>query len=119
MYEQTIKINGTEFVVVPKTEYERLRILARDADESSWPQFPAPDSRGYYPAVECARVSLARKVIRSRVEARMTQPELAALAGMRVTTLEKIESGKATPPAGAIARIEKALETTRLKRKPA
>ena len=49
------------------------------ADE--WePLLPEPDENGNYPALEYARASLARKLIRARHRACLTQVELARLA---------------------------------------
>jgi DNA-binding XRE family transcriptional regulator len=70
-----------------------------------------PDSRGNYPAVEYARASLARKIIKSRRQAGLTQAELARRAGVRPETLNRIEKGKTTPDVATIAKIQRALET--------
>jgi DNA-binding XRE family transcriptional regulator len=60
----------------------------------------ALDADGNYPAVEYARASLARNIIRSRVQAGLTQTELAKLAGIRHETLCRLERGQHTPSAG-------------------
>ena len=73
------------------------------------PALPKPDRRGRYPAEEFARVSLARDIIRSRREARLTQTELAKLAGIRQEILSRIESGKHKAAVRTIDSIEKAL----------
>ncbi len=61
------------------------------------PELPKPDANGNYPAVEYARASLARKIIRDRVAAGLTQRALAKLAGISVEHLCRIETGKHTP----------------------
>jgi hypothetical protein len=48
---------------LPRDEYERFAILAAAGE---LPPIPAPDARGNYPAVQYARASLARKIIRDR-----------------------------------------------------
>lgn len=73
------------------------------------PPLPAPDANGNYPAVEYARASLARKVIRDRVAAGLSQRELARRAGVRVETLCRIETGKHSPSIASIDKIDRAL----------
>ena len=51
------------FVLLPREEYDRLATLAKAAN---LPPLPKPDADGNYPAVEYARASLARKIIRAR-----------------------------------------------------
>jgi ribosome-binding protein aMBF1 (putative translation factor) len=69
--------------------------------------------KGNYPAVAYARVSLARKIIKARRQAGLTQAELARRAAIRPETLNRIEKGKTTPDTATIAKIERALETAR------
>ena len=68
-------------------------------------------ARGEYPAVEYARTSLARKIIKARRAAGLSQAELARRAGIRPETLNRIEKGKTTPDVATIAKIDRALET--------
>ena len=63
------------------------------------------------PAVGYARVSLARKIIRERKFAGLSQAALARLASIRPETLNRIERGRTTPDTATIAKIERALET--------
>src|SRR3990172_10459274 len=99
MAEQTIKFEGKPYVILPRAEYDRLTTLAKAAD---LPPLPKPNASGNYPAVEYARASLARKIIRDRVAAGLSQRELAELAGVRVETLCRIETGKHTPSVASI-----------------
>ena len=71
---------------------------------------PKPDAQGNYPAVEYARASLARKIIRDRVAAGLNQRELATMAGVRVETLCRIETGKHTPSVPTVDKIDRALK---------
>ncbi len=80
------------------------------------PPLPKPNKRGNYRAVEYARASLARKVIRDRVATGLSQRELARLAGIRVETICRIETGKNTPSVPTIDRIDRALKAA-IKRK--
>lgn len=62
------------------------------------------------PAVEYARASLARRIIKARRAAGLAQAELARRAGIRPETLNRIEKAKTTPDTATIAKIERALE---------
>ena len=107
MPAQTIHIDGKPFVLVEKAEYERLATLAKAGE---LPPLPLPDADGNYPAVAYARASIARGIIRDRVAAGLSQKELARRAGIRVETLCRIETGKHTPSAATIAKIDGALK---------
>jgi ribosome-binding protein aMBF1 (putative translation factor) len=74
------------------------------------PALPRPDAKGNVPAVEYARASLARKIIKARRAAGLTQAALARLAAIRPETLNRIEKSKTTPDTATIAKIEQTLE---------
>ncbi len=107
MAVQTILLEGKPYVVLPRDEYDRLATLAKAGE---LPPLPQPDAGGNYPAVEYARASLARKIIRDRVEAGLSQRELALRAGVRVETLCRIETGKHTPSVPTIDKLDRALK---------
>jgi ribosome-binding protein aMBF1 (putative translation factor) len=92
---------------LPREEYERLTTLAKAGE---LPPIPPPDAQGNYPAVEYARASLARKIIRNRVAVGLSQRELALRAGVRVETLCRIETGKHTPSVPTIDKLDRALK---------
>jgi DNA-binding XRE family transcriptional regulator len=102
-----LKLAGREYVVLPREEYERLTGLARVAE---LPVLPEPDEGGNYPAVDYARASIARSVVRERVEAGLSQRDLARLAGVRAETLCRIETGKHTASTATIVKLEQALK---------
>ena len=102
-----VKLDGRDYVILPRAEFDRLTGLAKAAE---LPPLPKPDAHGNYPAVDYARASLARNILRSRVEAGLTQLELAGLAGIRNETLCRLERGQHTPSVATIARIERALK---------
>lgn len=114
MTVQTMKLLGKTFVILEKTEYERMRTLARVALEGEGPPLPSPDSRGNYPAVEFARASLARKIIKRRRAAGLSQAGLARRARIRPETLNRIERGKTSPDVGTVEKIVRALERAEL-----
>jgi ribosome-binding protein aMBF1 (putative translation factor) len=106
MIAQTILLEGKPYVVLPRDEFDRLSTLAKAGE---LPPLPKPDAQGNYPAVEYARASLARKIIRDRVAAGLSQRELATKAGVRVETLCRIETGKHTPSVPTVDKLDRAL----------
>ncbi|HEX5442810.1 MAG TPA: helix-turn-helix domain-containing protein [Pirellulales bacterium] len=100
---QTVTLTGERFVILPEAEY--LRLLG----ESAEPELPAPDAQGRYPAVEAARVILARKLIRARRALGWSQAELARRAGVRVETLNRLEHGKHSPNVATVDKLSRAL----------
>jgi ribosome-binding protein aMBF1 (putative translation factor) len=107
MAAQTILLAGKPYVVLPRDEYDRLTTLAKAGE---LPPLPQPDAQGNYPAVEYARASLARKIIRDRVAAGLSQRDLAMRAGVRVETLCRIETGKHVPSVPTIDKLDRALK---------
>lgn len=113
---QTLKLKGETYVLVERREYQRLQSLARAAVESEGPELPKTDSDGNYPAIEYARASLARKIIRRRTASSLTQAELARRAGIRSETLNRIEKGKSTPDVTTIEKLVRALDRAEAQR---
>ncbi len=103
----TIKIEGKDYVLLPRDEYERLVTLAKAAELHPLPE---PDAKGNYPAVEYAAAGLARKIIRDRAEAGLTQRKLAELAGISFENLCRIETGKHVPTVPTIEKIDRAIK---------
>lgn len=110
---QRIEVAGRRFVLVDEAEFERLCARASETvplDVGDLPPLPKPDKNGRYPALEYARVSLARDVIRDRRAAGLTQQQLAKIAGTRQETISRIESGSYTASHKLIDRLDRALE---------
>src|ERR1043165_5307231 len=107
MRTPTVTLNGTQYVMVERDEYERLKAMAKAAD---LPELPKPDAEGNVPALEYCRASIARDLIRERLAARLSQRQLAKLAGVRFETICRIETGKNTPSIATIEKIERALK---------
>lgn len=103
----SVKLDGRDYVILPREDYDRLSKLAKAAE---LPPLPKADADGNYPAIDYARASLSRNIIRGRVEAGLTQLELAKLAGIRNETLCRLERGQQSPSVATIARIERALK---------
>ncbi|MEX0700690.1 MAG: helix-turn-helix transcriptional regulator [Planctomycetales bacterium] len=106
MSRKTITLDGNDYVIVPRDEYEALETLAK------LPPLPEPNADGNYPAAAYARAGIARGIIRDRARLGLSQAELARRAGIRVETLCRIESGKVTPTVGSIHKIDRALTST-------
>jgi DNA-binding XRE family transcriptional regulator len=111
MTVKILELAGKRWAILPEADYRRLADRAKAAGDSDWPEFPKPDAEGNYPAVALARASLARKIIKARRMAGLTQADLARRAGIRPETLNRIEKGKTTPAVATIAKIERALES--------
>src|SRR5579859_6445718 len=101
--------DGNQIVVLPRQEYERLM---QKADE--WePPLPALLPDGNYPAVEYARASLAREIIRHRRKLGLTQLELARRAGIKLEALCRIERALVSASVAMVDKIDKALEASK------
>jgi DNA-binding XRE family transcriptional regulator len=100
---QTVRRNGKVYILVEKEEFERL------TRSVGLPALPEPDARGNVPAVEYARASIAREIVRRRTAAGITQFQLAELAGVRPETVNRIENAKHTADTTTLAKIERAL----------
>jgi DNA-binding XRE family transcriptional regulator len=116
---QRIEVEGKRFVLLEEGYYERL---CRDAGEAgelagdSLPSLPTPDRRGRVPALEYARASLARDLIRARKGVGLSQQQLADLAGIRQETVSRLETGKHTGSARTVDKIMRAIEARRRKK---
>jgi len=111
MGKATIELDGKMYVVVEKSEYDKLKTLAKAAD------LPAADTKGNRPALEFATATIARDIIRDRVEVGLSQRELATRAGVRVETLCRIETGKHVPSVRTIEKLDIALKAAKAKSK--
>src|SRR5687768_17476327 len=104
---QSVTLEGKPYVILARHEYERLVTLAKAAELLPLPKV---DADGNYPAVDYARTSLARKIIRDRVAVGLSQRQLALRAGVRVESLSRIETGKHIPSVPTIDKIDRALK---------
>jgi predicted transcriptional regulator len=78
--------------------------------EDDLPALPRPNADGTYPALEYARLSLARSLIRDRKAAGLSQQKLANLAGVRQETISRLETGKHSASVPTIEKIDRALK---------
>lgn len=112
MTVKILELAGKRWAIMPEKDYKRL--VAHAGEEGDWPALPKADAEGNYPAVDYARVSLARKIMKARQQAGLTQAELARRASIRPETLNRLEKGKTTPDTATIVKIERALEAAKL-----
>ncbi|HEV2971903.1 MAG TPA: helix-turn-helix transcriptional regulator [Pirellulales bacterium] len=116
---QRIEVAGQRFVLLPEGEYDRLCSRAGEAvpfTDDDLPPLPRPNKDGSFPAVEYARISLARDIIRDRRAAGLTQQQLADLVGARQETISRIETGKHTASVTLVDKIDRALRKALAKR---
>lgn len=116
---QRIEVEGKRFVLLEESQYERLcreaNAAAKVGDEDL-PPFPKPDKNGRLPALEYARVALARDLIRARKGVGLTQQQLADLGGLRQETVSRLETGKCTARPGTVDKIMRVVESERRKK---
>lgn len=110
---QTIQLAGKRFVVVEEDYFRRLRLKAGEGDDPDLPPLPAADAGGRVLAIEYAKASIARDVIRERKSLGLSQERLARMAGIRQETLSRLETGKHTPTVRVVSKIDQALSRAR------
>ncbi|MFV1968680.1 MAG: helix-turn-helix transcriptional regulator [Pirellulaceae bacterium] len=103
----TMTINGQRYVALPELTFNQMVERLGDV---KLPGLPEPNQRGRRPARETARVIVAGKLIKRRVAAGWTQQALAKLAGVRVETISRLESGKHRPHQSTIVKLDEAFE---------
>lgn len=118
MVAGTIRLKGKRFVIVAEKEYERLRQRASVAGDAGLPALAGKLASGNYPAVEALRVGLARKLIRRRRAAGLSQAEVARRAGIRAETLNRIEKAKVTADTTTVSKIVRVLEKAEREQAP-
>jgi DNA-binding XRE family transcriptional regulator len=109
MTMQTLTLDGRDYVIIAKTDWDRLAARSGIGDELALPSLPRPDADGNVDAIAYARASIARDVIKERRAVGLSQLELARLAGVRQETISRIETGKQTVTRRTIGKIDKAL----------
>lgn len=114
MEHRTVKRHGKRYVVVDAADFASL---PGKTNTVKLPPFPPVDGDGNSPAIEYARVSIARQLITDRTAAGLTQAELAKRAGIRVETLNRLEKAKHSADETTMKRIDAVLRTVRRTRK--
>jgi DNA-binding XRE family transcriptional regulator len=78
---------------------------SRRPAESPLPPLPGPNAEGLYPALETIDIIIARNIGKRRRQARLSQADLAARAGIRQETVSRIETGKHSSTLRTIEKI--------------
>jgi DNA-binding XRE family transcriptional regulator len=111
MTARMVSIEGKELVILSLADFDDLMEKA-----GVMPPLPRKAKDGSVPAVEFARVDIAREVVRRRIAAGMTQQELAKRVGIRAETISRLEAGKHLPRIETMERIDRALPALKTKR---
>jgi DNA-binding XRE family transcriptional regulator len=110
MSRQIVRVNGKRYALVEPAELRRLERLAEKNGGGALPRWPLADAQGNVPALEFARVSIARSIIEERRALGLSQKELARLAGLRQETVSRLESGKHSPTIRTVDKLDRALK---------
>ncbi|MGA2232589.1 MAG: helix-turn-helix transcriptional regulator [Tepidisphaeraceae bacterium] len=108
----TLTVPDGQIVVLARAEFDRLAEKA-----GIFPPFPPEDVNGNSDALTFMDASIARGLIRRRIEAGLTQKALAKLAGVRLETISRLEAGKHSPTRETILRLDRALKLAETKRR--
>jgi DNA-binding XRE family transcriptional regulator len=102
---RSVELDGVRYVIVRESVFERLC-------ERANVQGPAASASGQTPepALDLDGTSLAEKLLRRRLAARLSQAELARRAGVRPETLNRIERGHTTPDFATIRKLVVAID---------
>jgi DNA-binding XRE family transcriptional regulator len=95
---------GQRFVLVPAEAWERIA-----TGSVMMPEVPIADAEGNMDALEFARATIARGIIRDRVAAGLSQAELARRAGIQPAVLNRIEKAKVVPDNSTMRKIDAVL----------
>ena len=61
-----VALSGSDYIILPKGEYDRLARRAAVIEAADLPALPRKLTDGNYPAIEAGRVVLARKLAKRR-----------------------------------------------------
>lgn len=101
---KTIVEKGHKYVLVPVEAWTRIA-----SGVVAMPPLPPADAGGNVDALEFARATIARGIIRDRVAAGLSQAELARRARLQPAVLNRIEKGKVIPDQSTVRKIDAAL----------
>ena len=104
---RTIELDGAEWVIVRRSDFDALLARAGAAPE-------VRDEAAAFGGLAVGREPLGDRLRRRREEVGLTQTELARRAAIRVETLNRIERGHTTSPDFATLRaLHAAIEAAR------
>ncbi len=102
----TLNIDGRGYTAIPSETFDRI---VERLGEVTLPALPEPNKRGNRPAQSTMRALMARKLIRRRVAAGLTQEQLADAAGVTARTISRLEAGEHKPQSATLDKIDAAL----------
>jgi DNA-binding XRE family transcriptional regulator len=102
---KTLEVPSGQIVILPREEFDKLAEKA-----GIFPPLPPEDHHGNSDALKFMDATIARTLIRRRIEAGLTQKALAKLAGVRLETISRVEAGKHKPTRETVARLDRALK---------
>lgn len=103
-----LTLDGKHYVIMTEAQYE---VLAKAAiDSAGLPDLPLPDENGNVPAIETARLMIARDLISRRKSLGLSQTKLAELSGVEQATISRIEAGKVTAAVKTIDTLTDAMD---------
>ena len=108
----TFNVPDGQIVVLPKSEFDYLAEKA-----GIFPPLPPEDRHGNSDALAFMDASIARGLIRRRIEAGLTQKALAKRAGVRLETISRLDAGKHRPTRETILRVDRALKSAERRRR--
>ena len=97
---------GQKFVMVPIDAWERIA-------GGSMPALPPEDADGNMDALEFARATIARGIIRDRLALGISQAEMARRAGIQAAVLNRIEKARVVPDESTMKKIDAGLAGTK------
>jgi DNA-binding XRE family transcriptional regulator len=107
MTERRVKMDGREYVLVPRKRWEKM--LKQSASDRQSPLRMPPRLRDGNYGLEHVRISLANKMTARRKAAGLTQAHLARIARVRVETISRLENALHMPSVRTFDKIERAL----------
>jgi DNA-binding XRE family transcriptional regulator len=102
---RSVELDGVRYVIVREAVFDRLCQRAKIEAVPAVPAGQTPET-----GLGLDRVSLAEKLLRRRLAARLSQAELARRAGVRPETLNRIERGRTTPDFATIRKLVVAID---------
>src|ERR1043165_1592284 len=94
----------------------RMRASSKSMD-AVMPSFPRRNKRRHYPALETIAISIARTIIAERVDLGLTRAQLAKLAGVRLTSVELVESATGGLNGSVVDKLDAALKRASIARR--
>ena len=102
---RSVELDGVRYVIVRESVFDRLCARANVETAPATVAGQRPEA-----ATDLDGVSLAEKLLRRRLAARLSQAELARRAGVRPETLNRIERGHTTPDFATIRKLVVAMD---------